>query len=218
MFRKVHSFLNTAEKASAQLPVERRELLEQIGDYILANSKSHVESNIIFICTHNSRRSHLAHILLHSAVLYHKVPIAFGIFSGGTESTSFNVRAADALKANGFEYSVEDGHNPEYRISIDDNNTLNVFSKIYNAHPNPTSHFAAVMTCSAADEACPLIVGAEKRIALTYEDPKIADGTPFEKEAYANRTFQIATEMLYLTGYLNLKLRGTPSSRSFSAI
>jgi arsenate reductase len=207
VFSKIQSFLRKAEKAMAALPASRVVLLEQIADYILKSNANQVESNIVFICTHNSRRSHLAHILLHSAVHYHKIPIKFGIFSGGTETTAFNWRAAEALKSFGFEYTVTEGENPTYRISIDEKNELEVFSKVYNDPNNPSSNFAAIMTCSEADQACPMVIGAEKRIALTYEDPKDADGTAEEKEVYARRTFQIATEMVYLTNYLNSRIQ-----------
>jgi hypothetical protein len=37
---------------------------------------------------------------------------------------------------------------------------------------NPQSAFAAILTCSQADGACPFIAGAEKRIPITFEDQK----------------------------------------------
>ena len=54
------------------------------------------------------------------------------------------------------------------------------------------------MTCSEADEACPVVLGAALRIPIRYEDPKIYDGTHEESTAYDARCLQIATEMLYL--------------------
>ena len=64
--------------------------------------------------------------------------------------------------------------------------------------PNPTSDFAAVMTCSHADESCPIVQGAAIKISVPYEDPKIADGKPNETEVYDERCKQIATEVLYV--------------------
>ena len=58
--------------------------------------------------------------------------------------------------------------------------------------------FAAIMTCSQADGGCPFIAGAEKRIPITFEDPKAFDNTPQQKEKYEERSFQIATEMFYV--------------------
>jgi hypothetical protein len=54
------------------------------------------------------------------------------------------------------------------------------------------------MTCSEADKNCPVVRGAAVRVALPYEDPKVADGTPAEAARYDERSRQIATEMFYL--------------------
>ena len=62
---------------------------------------------------------------------------------------------------------------------------------------NPEKDFAAVMTCSHADEHCPFIPGATARIALTYDDPKDFDDTPLESEKYRERVMQIGREILY---------------------
>jgi hypothetical protein len=54
------------------------------------------------------------------------------------------------------------------------------------------------MTCSDADENCPLILGAENRISTTYEDPKKSDGTELQEQIYKERFKQIALETLYV--------------------
>jgi arsenate reductase len=53
------------------------------------------------------------------------------------------------------------------------------------------------MTCSHADENCPVVIGASTRIALTYNDPKDFDGTPQEAAKYAERVREIGREILY---------------------
>ena len=53
------------------------------------------------------------------------------------------------------------------------------------------------MTCSHADENCPLVSGASARIALTYDDPKDFDGTPLEDAKYKERVHQIGREILF---------------------
>ncbi len=58
------------------------------------------------------------------------------------------------------------------------------------------------MTCTHADENCPFIHGAEKRISLPYEDPKAYDNTADEAKMYDERSIQIATEMKYVFGGL----------------
>ena len=54
------------------------------------------------------------------------------------------------------------------------------------------------MTCSQADDGCPFVPGAEKRIPITYDDPKAFDNTPQQAEKYSERSKQIATEMCYI--------------------
>ena len=59
------------------------------------------------------------------------------------------------------------------------------------------------MTCSQANANCPFIPGAEKRIPITYEDPKEFDNTPQQIKKYQERSNQIATEMLYVFSQIN---------------
>ena len=73
-----------------------------------------------------------------------------------------------------------------------------LFSKIYDGTPNPIKNFAAVITCNKADENCPLIPGADKRISIPYDDPKAFDDTVDEAKMYYKRSIQIATEMKYV--------------------
>ena len=75
---------------------------------------------------------------------------------------------------------------------------LKVFSKRFDDFANAADDFAAVMTCADADENCPFIPGTSARIALNYQDPKVADGTSEEQQTYDARQRQIATEMLFV--------------------
>jgi arsenate reductase (thioredoxin) len=120
-------------------------------------------------------------------------------FSGGTERTAFNPRAVSAMESAGFKIEIESaGVNPNYLVSFAHNTKPQVcFSKLYSAPENPTADFCAVMTCSSADQSCPSVKGAVKRVAIPYEDPKIADDTPEETSAYEERTAQICREILY---------------------
>jgi len=120
-------------------------------------------------------------------------------FSGGTEATAFNPRAVAAIERAGFVVESSGGNNPHYHVTFADSGpVLECFSKTYDHPCNPREGFAAVMTCSDADEACPVVFGAAMRSPIHYEDPKAADGTPEETSVYDARCLQIATEMLYL--------------------
>ena len=179
------------------IPEERRETLEGLAAVI---SKSKVAPlNLIFICTHNSRRSHLAHLWASlGAKIYGADSVA--CFSGGTEVTAFNPLAVKAIKKAGFRVSIKiPGANPVYLVSYPGcTGGVKVFSKKYTDPPNPTRGFQAIMTCSDADDACPIVTGSASRYAITYEDPKAFDGTPRAVEGYAERCRQISLEMLYL--------------------
>lgn len=122
-------------------------------------------------------------------------------FSGGTEATAFNPRAVAALRDLGVRIvpTDENGGNMIYQIGLQaDRPELEVFSKVYSDPVNPQNDFAAVMTCSDADEACPLVFGADARFATPYEDPKVSDGTPAEAATYRERAMEIGTEMFYV--------------------
>jgi arsenate reductase (thioredoxin) len=181
-----------------QVPFERKTILREVTDFVLEKLKKNQAINLNFICTHNSRRSHISQIWAQSAAHY------FGIknvhcYSGGTEATAFNPRAVKAMREAGFDIQVsKDGSNPTYSVRFsNDAPPLMVFSKKYDDDFNPKTDFAAVMTCSHADENCPLILGAEKRIALTYNDPKEFDGTALEAAKYAERVEEIGREILF---------------------
>lgn len=155
--------------------------------------------NLNFICTHNSRRSHLAQIWAQFAAAYYNIP-NINCYSGGTEETALFPIIAETLENQGFQIlKIAESNNPIYAIKFDENSLPIIgFSKKFDNPFNPVSNFAAILTCSQADEGCPFISGAEKRIPITYEDPKISDGTAEQTEVYKQRSFQIATEMMYI--------------------
>ena len=115
------------------------------------------------------------------------------------EATAFHRGARAAMERAGFVIGRADGSNPRYRATYADGGPVTeCFSKTHDDPANPTKGFAAIMTCSEADQACPAVPGAELRVSLPYDEPKKADGTPDEEAAYDARCLQIATEMLYL--------------------
>lgn len=178
---------------------ERKNVLLPLISFIQKKIKDKQHININFICTHNSRRSHLSQIWAQAAAAYFNIPEVY-CYSGGTEETALFPKVIDTLKIQGFNIlKISEGSNPVYAIKYSAN-TLPVigFSKKYDNPFNPENLYAAVMTCSQADEACPFTAGAEVRIPITYEDPKISDNTSEQAQVYAERNLQIAAEMLYV--------------------
>jgi arsenate reductase (thioredoxin) len=182
------------------VPAERRAALDRIAVLARARRAAGDPVRLVFICTGNSRRSHLGQLWAAAAARYHALE-GIETYSGGTEPSAFNPRTIAAVERAGFvvEPTGDDGDNPHYRVRwSDDGDPIDAFSKRYDDPANPKADFVAVMTCSEADQACPLVPGATLRVSLPYEDPKVADGTPEEAARYDERSRQIATEMLYL--------------------
>jgi arsenate reductase len=178
---------------------ERKQDLEKMAEYISAKVASGDSINLTFICTHNSRRSHMSQLWAQTAAYYYNIP-GVETYSGGTEATAFNPRAVKAMRKAGFEIEQNDSSdNPNYKVTIaTSEEPVTAFSKKFEDEFNPQQNFAAVMTCSSADEACPFVPGADARFAIPYEDPKKADNTPEEEARYDERARQISIEMFYV--------------------
>lgn len=184
---------------------QRKAVLQPLIDYIQSKVSNHQDIRINFICTHNSRRSHLAQIWAQTLAYHFTIKNLF-CYSGGTEATALFPVVVETLQNLGFKIkSISESNNPIYSIKYADNAYPIIgFSKKLDDDFNPKSEFAAIMTCSQADDGCPFVVGAEKRIPITFEDPKIFDGTPQQAEKYQERSLQIATELFYVFSQINL--------------
>lgn len=178
---------------------ERKLLLEKISNYIKAKNAQNKPVNLVYICTHNSRRSHFGQVWAHVAADYFNLKNVYS-FSGGTEATAFNINAIRALQRVGFIVkALSEDYNTLYHVIHDENlSPIICFSKVYNHEANPTKEFAAIMTCSDAEENCPFIPAVELRIATTYDDPKAFDHTPEQDSKYDERCRQIALETLFI--------------------
>lgn len=187
------------------IPDKRKIVLRPLIQYLQACVDLKKEIRLNFICTHNSRRSHLSQVWGQTLSSYLNIPNVF-CYSGGTEATALFPMAAKALIQSGFKVKMlSEGENPVYAIKYAQNaHPVIGFSKKYDDCFNPASGFAAIMTCAEADKGCPIVSGAEQRISITYEDPKAFDNTQMQEEKYIERSNQIATELLYVFTQLKL--------------
>lgn len=185
-----------SEVSADQILEDRKLTLREIADYVTARLDAGKAANLIFICTHNSRRSHMSQIWAYAAALFYGIRDV-QCYSGGTEATAFHPNAVRAMRKAGFEITQENKNsNPVYQVKYAETAPpLRIFSKKYDDAANPVKDFAAVMTCAQADQECPVVLGADFRATLPYEDPKLADGTPEEEATYDERCRQIAAEM-----------------------
>lgn len=197
--------LSITIKFSSEISISeaRKEVLLPLIDYIQNKINLSEEIRLNFICTHNSRRSHLSQVWAQTMAFH------FGIqnvvcYSGGTEATALFPKVAETLVNQGFQIQqLSQEQNPVYAVKFDENqHPIICFSKAYFDDFNPKKKFAAIMTCSAADEGCPMVFGAEARIPIKFDDPKAFDGTELMNEKYAERSLQIASEMYYVFSQL----------------
>lgn len=182
-----------------EVSAERKVVLQPLVDYIQNKVNSNEEIRLNFICTHNSRRSHLSQIWAQTMAFQFGIKNVF-CYSGGTEATAMFTKVAETLVNQGFQiHKLSQEQNPVYIVKFDDNQyPIICFSKAYFDDFNPKTNFGAIMTCNNADEGCPMVFGAEARFPIKYDDPKAFDGTDVMDAKYAERSLQIASEMHYV--------------------
>lgn len=199
MYPSIKAYCTELTRKFSTISAERKELLEKISQYIAKKQIVNKPVNLVYICTHNSRRSHFGQVWAKVASEFYNVK-NINTFSGGTEATAFNTNAINALKRIGFNIKpINIEKNSLYHVFYDDQQKpIECFSKVYDDPKNPQTEFAAIMTCSDAEENCPFIPGVELRIGTTYDDPKAFDNTLLQDEKYSERCRQIALETLYV--------------------
>ena len=188
-----------ASFSSQSISDERKEVLLPLVNYIQEKINADEDIRLNFICTHNSRRSHLSQIWAQT-MAYHVGLKNVSCYSGGTEATAIFIKVLETLTSQGFQVlKLSENENPVVAVKFADNeNPILCFSKTYDHPFNPSNQFGAVMTCNNADEGCPIVVGAEARFPIKYDDPKAFDGTPLQTEKYAERSLDIAREMWWV--------------------
>lgn len=199
-YPELSQYLRNAQSQFDAIPSDRKADLAKVADYVRDRLSKSEPAKLTFICTHNSRRSHLSQIWAQVAADYYELA-GVETFSGGTEATAFNPRAVAAMQRCGLKIVADDlgATNPRYSVYTSDSAVPQIcFSKAYGDSPNPNQGYCAVMTCSQADVACPLVMGCDLRMPIRYEDPKVADDTEFEAQRYDERSAQICAEMLYM--------------------
>lgn len=199
LYPQLEQYLSLRTEELGSLAEERKPLLAAIVNYLREQQKAHHPLQLVFVCTHNSRRSMLAQLWAQTAA--HVTGIKnLKSFSCGSEATALHPNTVAAMRRAGFKVvATMDGHNPIYNASFSPAApSLLLYSKTAEKAMLPKGHFAAVMVCQQDAESCPLIREADRRFPLPYEDPGRADGTAQADEAYDAVCRQIATEMLWL--------------------
>jgi hypothetical protein len=195
---KLQTYCDGLDKEFEKIPAERKEQLKELAEFISTTKSEGKPVNLLFVCTSNSRRSHMAQVWAQVAAYYYQIENV-STFSGGTEQTRVNINAINALERAGFEiYSNKQSDNPLWYVKAGEKiRPWAIFSKKYTDSTNPKNSFGAVMVCTEADKGCPIVDGADYRLGLPYDDPKLFDATPQKDAKYDERCRQIASEMFY---------------------
>jgi len=205
LLTEVKSYVAARLDEFGRIDEGRHRQLLALSQYVEERLRQGRAADLTFICTHNSRRSHMAQIWAHTSAEFFKLP-GVRTYSGGTEVAAFHPSAVRAIAQAGFLVDKEAaGKNPVYLVRSGKNaEPQKCFSKLYNDPSNPAGDFCAIMTCAQAEEACPVVFGAAVRISLPYEDPKKFDGTDLQDQMYAERCADIAREMLCAFSHVNV--------------
>lgn len=195
-------------EADQTISPERKLILNDLAstlgrEILLANSEKN-EVAVVYLCTHNSRRSHFAQVWGHIASVFFNVQ-NLKVYSGGTVATFCHPNTIKALRQMGFDIQCDDleSENPFYKVYYNDNDHIACYSKANTNESIPQTDFIAVMTCSDKDDNCPLVPGAKKRFSTTYDDPKEFDESEDVLAHYTERGLQIATEIMYTFNQLS---------------
>ncbi len=194
-------FVNECKSNFTSISIERKQKLEELAKSIEHSYKKTRKSNLVFVCTHNSRRSHFGQLM--ATIMAEHFGLDITSYSAGTETTRFHSNAIAAILSIGFNLVAKTNSskssNPVFVLSYsaDEKQSIKCFSKTIFDESLPKENFIAVMVCSDANENCPFLSGANIRFSLAYEDPKIYDNQEDAVNYYKERLFQIGTELAF---------------------
>ena len=104
---------------------------------------------VVYLCTHNSRRSHFAQVWGHIASVYFGVSNLKNLFRRYS-CYACHPNTIAALKQIGFDIKCDDlsCENPLYHVYYNDEEFIECYSKANSDESLPQKDFIAVMTCS----------------------------------------------------------------------
>ena len=185
-----------------EIGAERKLVLQQLAASIRQSLDVNDRANIVYVCTHNARRSHFGQVAAALAAAFYAIDKVF-TYSAGTEITKVHEHTIQAIQLLGCKVvKIHEAPNPKYTINFGAPNPLICYSKTIQDKDIPSSHYIAVMTCTDAEQNCPYLPLAMDRIGLPYTDPKIADGTGQEAWVYFTCFERILIESLYVFSLL----------------
>ncbi len=141
-------------------------------------------NSIVFVCTHNSRRSQFCQVWSQILSDIYKLNLSFQ--SAGVIKTEVYVEVIRSLQRAGVDID-------ETGTILINNKQVSLFSK--SLDEINLKAFISMMTCSDAEKSCPTDPRSKKNISLFYPDPKRFDGTKDEIKEYDFTCKSIAAEI-----------------------
>tara|TARA_B100000886_G_scaffold285967_1_gene210466 strand:- start:4029 stop:4604 length:576 start_codon:yes stop_codon:yes gene_type:complete len=141
-------------------------------------------NSIVFVCTHNSRRSQFCQVWSQILSDIYKLNLSFQ--SAGVVKTEVYIGVIRSLQRAGVDID-------ETGTILINNKQVSLFSK--SLDEINFKKFISIMTCSDAEKSCPTDPRSKKNISLFYPDPKRFDGTQDEIKEYDFTCKSIAAEI-----------------------
>lgn len=196
--KKLMSYVTEVITEFDKIDINRRAKLTAIGTHIMNEKKRNGKVDILFVCTHNSRRSHMAHAWLETAVHFYGINDVTA-YSGGLEATDFHTNAIGALERAGYGIKKLGKPDPVQKYQMANGVKKSIFySKKYTDIPDLKPNFTAILLCADADKSCPIVDGTKARFAIPFEDPRYYDNTPSAEFQYDASVREIAREIFFL--------------------
>ena len=165
----------------------------RLENVILGLNKFLVKCNtVVFLCTHNSRRSQYCEVWSKYFSSTYKNKINF--FSAGTLKMKVPKQVYKSFERVG--------------VKVDENSSINIetmtispFSKTLTEVKE--KEFISIMTCAESEKSCPVDARSLINLKLFYDDPRRYDNTQEEAEEYDKTSFMIASEINYILKNIN---------------
>ena len=169
---------------------KRKKRLDNIASVI--NENLNKTRSIVFLCTHNSRRSQICEVWGKVfAEIYRK---KININSAGAFKTVVHSQVYESI----------------VKCGLIVNNKKEIFfdKKKFKLNSKTTDsitmkNFIAVMTCSDAEKSCPHDPKSIRNIKMFFNDPRIYDETDKMSREYLKTTTYIAEELNYIFKNIN---------------
>ena len=176
----LNKYINKLE--NHKLEYHQKKRIEIIVERLYNKIKS--ISLIVFICTHNSRRSQFCEAW--SKVLANRYGLNISFSSAGTTKTSVYKEVINSLKRAGVDINEKGILNIEGKTSILYSKTLDDIKE---------NKFISITNCTDAEKNCPLDPRSHLNLNIFYDDPKKFDGMENEKKEYDKTSVSIAAEI-----------------------